>query len=216
MREGFLGGTFDPVHQGHLDLAEAARAALGLDCIVFVPARIPSHRGRPYASAAHRFAMTAMAVAPHPHLLVSDLEMEDAAPSYTVTTLDRLAARGMETSGLFVLTGADAFADIRTWKNYPAVLDCCHFVAVSRPGFPATRLPALLPELAARMQPASAGVPDCPAILLVDAPTADVSATAIRRRAAAGEPLTGLVPAAVAAYIQKHQLYSETMPKGLA
>lgn len=216
MREGFLGGTFNPVHQGHLDLAEAARTALGLDRVVFVPSRIPSHRGRPYASAAHRFAMTALAVAPHAHMLVSDLEMEDAAPSYTVTTLDRLATRGMDVRSLFVLTGADAFADIRTWKNYPAVLDRCHFVAVSRPGYPATRLPGLLPELAARMHPASAAVPDRPAILLVDAPTSDVSATTIRRRAAAGEPLTGLVPVAVADYIQKHRLYSETTPKGLA
>jgi nicotinate-nucleotide adenylyltransferase len=216
MREGFLGGTFDPVHQGHLDLAEAARAALNLDRVVFVPARIPSHRGTPHASAAHRFAMTALATEPFPHLLVSDLEMEEAAPSYTVITLDRLAARGTDVRGLFVLTGADAFADIRTWKDYPAVLDRCHFVAVSRPGFTAARLPGLLPELAGRMRQASVAVPSHPAILLVDAPTADVSATDVRRRAAADQPLTGFVPEAVARYIRKHRLYSETMPKGLA
>ena len=216
MREGFLGGTFDPVHQGHLDLAEAARAALHLDRVVFVPARIPSHREAPYASAAHRFAMTALAVDPFPHLLISDLEMEEAAPSYTVATLDRLTARGANVRDVFVLTGADAFADIRTWKEFPAVLDRCHFVAVSRPGFPVSRLAGLLPELASRMRPASEAVPSQPAILLVDAPTADVSATDVRRRAAADEPLTGLVPPAVARYLRKHRLYSETMPKGLA
>ena len=216
MREGFLGGTFDPVHQGHLDLAEAARAALNLDRIVFVPARIPSHRGTPHASAAHRFAMTALAIEPFPHLLISDLEMAEAEPSYTVATLDRLTARGANVRDVFVLTGADAFADIRTWKEFPAVLDRCHFVAVSRPGFPTSRLAGLLPELADRMRPASVAVPSHPAILLVDAPTADVSDTDVRRRAAADQPLTGLVPPAVARYIQKHRLYSETMPKGLA
>ena len=117
---------------------------------------------------------------------------------------------------LFVLTGADAFADIRTWKNFPAVLDRCHFVAVSRPGLPVSQLAALLPELAARMRPASDGLADRPAILLVDAPTSDVAATDIRRRAATGAPLTGLVPMAVARYIEKHRLYSEVTPKGLA
>jgi nicotinate-nucleotide adenylyltransferase len=216
MREGLLGGTFDPVHQGHLDLADAARAALQLDRIVFVPARIPSHRGAPHVSAAHRFAMTALAIEPYPHLLMSDVEMEEDAPSYTVTTLDRLAGRGADVSGLFVLTGADAFADIRTWKNYPAVLDRCHFVAVSRPGLSALQLPVLLPELAARMRIAADGVPDRPAILLIDATTADVSATEVRRRAVAGEPLTGFVPAPVARYIEKHRLYSGVTPKGLA
>ena len=183
--------------------------------MVFVPARIPSHRGRPYASAAHRFAMTALARGAASALADVRSGNGRRGPFLHGDHARPAHALGRDTSGLFVLTGADAFADIRTWKNYPAVLDRCHFVAVSRPGFPVARLRAALPELAARMQPATAGVPDCPAILLVDAPTADVSATAIRRRAAAGEPLTGFVPAAVAAYIQKHQLYSETTPKGL-
>lgn len=216
MREGFLGGTFDPVHQGHLDVADAARAALGLDRVVLVPARRPSHRGDPHASAAHRFAMTALAIAPHPHLLLSDIEMTTDEPAYTATTLDRLAARGVDVRRLFVLTGADAFADIRTWKDYPAVLDRCHFVAVSRPGLPVSRLPERLPELAARMHPASRDTADRLAIWLVDAPTADVSATSIRQRAAAGEPLAGLVPPAVANYITRHRLYSGIVSKGLA
>ena len=216
MREGILGGTFDPVHRGHLDVAEAARAAFRLDRIGFMPARVPSHRRAPHTSAAHRFAMTALAIQPFPHLLLSDEEMQDDAPAYTVTTLDRLAARGVDMRSLFILTGADAFADIRTWKNYPAVLDRCHFVAVSRPGHPAFGLPGHLPELAARMKRAPCDVPDRPAILLLDAPTADVAATDIRQRAAAGAPLTDLVPAAVAAYIQKQRLYSDDTTKGLA
>lgn len=216
MRDAILGGTFDPVHRGHLDVAEAARAAFGLDRIVFMPVRVPSHRRAPHASAAHRFAMTALAIAPFPHLLLSDEEMQDDAPSYTVTTLDRLAARGVNIAGLFLLAGADAFADIRTWKDFPAVLDRCHFVVVSRPGHRAFGIPELLPELASRMKRAPCDVPGRPTILLVDAPTADVAATDIRQRAAAGAPLTDLVPAAVAAYIQKHRLYSDVTPKGLA
>jgi nicotinate-nucleotide adenylyltransferase len=216
MRTGLLGGTFDPVHRGHLDVARAACAALRLDRVLFVPARVPSHRGAPSVSAAHRFAMTAIAVASDPRWLMSDVEMEDDAPCYTDTTLSRLAARGLSLRETFVVTGADAFVDIRTWKNYPGVLDRCHFVAVSRPGLPAAQLPARLPELAARMRPADASVPESPAILLVDAATADVSGTEIRRRAAAGAPLDDLVTTAVAAYIRKHRLYSEGTPKGLA
>jgi nicotinate-nucleotide adenylyltransferase len=160
--------------------------------------------------------MAALAIAPFPYLLLSDEEMQDDAPSYTVTMLDRLAARGVDIARLCFLAGADAFADIRTWKDFPAVLDRCHFVVVSRPGHPAFGLPELLPELAPRMKRAPCDVPKRPAILLVDAPTADVAATDIRRRAAEGASLTDCVPAAVAAYIQKHRLYSDVTPKGLA
>jgi nicotinate-nucleotide adenylyltransferase len=216
MKDGLLGGTFDPVHQGHLDVAEAARAAFALDRVVFMPMRVPSHRLAPFASAAPRFAMAALAIQPYPHLLLSDEEMHDEVPSYTAVTLDRLAGRGVDVARLFFLTGADAFAEIRTWKDFPAVLDRCHFVVVSRPGSPAFRLPELLPELAPRMKRAPCDVPDRPAILLVDAPTAPVSASDIRRRAAAGASLTDVVPPAVAAYILKHQLYSDVTPKGLA
>lgn len=216
MRDAILGGTFDPVHRGHLDVAEAARAALALDRIFFVPARVPSHRDAPRASAAHRFAMTALAVQPHPHLVMSDMEMDDPSPSYTVTTLDRLAARGVQTTGLFLLTGADAFREIRTWKEYPAVLDRCHFAVVARPGHPVSLLPDLLPELAPRMQLTPCNIPDRPAILLVQAPTAPVSATDIRQRVADGESIVDLVPAAVAAYIEKHRLYTGITTKGLA
>jgi nicotinate-nucleotide adenylyltransferase len=160
--------------------------------------------------------MTAIAVEPHAHLLVSDLEMDEAVASYTVNTLDKLIARGADGSSLVVIVGADTFADIRTWKDYPAVLDRCHFAPVSRPGFPVSRLAALLPELAGRMRPGARRLPERPAILLVDRRTADVSASDVRRRAAAGESLAGLVPAAVGAYIQKHHLYSPVTPKGLA
>ena len=213
MRQGFLGGTFDPIHQGHLDVAEAARAALGLDRVIFVPASLPSHRQAPIASAAHRFAMVALAISAVPYFALSDLEMEATSPAYTVHSLNRLASRGEDLRDWFVLTGADAFADIRTWKSYPDVLSRCHFAVVSRPGLPASRLPQLLPELANRMRPASDGISDEPAILLIDAHTAAVSASEVRVRAASGDSLTGMVPPEVAAHLQKHLLY---VPKGHA
>jgi nicotinate-nucleotide adenylyltransferase len=215
-RVGLLGGTFDPIHQGHLDVAEAARVALGLTRVLVMPSRIPPHRRAPRASAPHRFAMAALAVHSCPDFLVSDLEMldtSDTAPSYTSATLDRLAARGVNTRELFFITGADAFRDIRTWMGFPTILDRCHFVAVSRPGQPAEELKSLLPELAGRMIAAldvpNQPLPDQPAIVLVEAPTAPVSSTEIRERIRTGESIDGMVPREVAAYIEKHGLYRD-------
>jgi nicotinate-nucleotide adenylyltransferase len=216
MKTGILGGTFDPVHQGHLDVAEAARAALALDRVILMPARVPSHRQRPVASASHRFAMVALAIGPYPYLSVSDEEMQDDAPSYTVNTLDRLAGRGVDLRQVFFLTGADAFRDIRTWKQYPAVLDRCAFVVVSRPGQPAPGLREMLPELAARMRQTPCDISDRPSIYLVDAATSPAAATDIRTRVAGGTSITDLVPAPVADYIQKHRLYSHVPSEGIA
>jgi nicotinate-nucleotide adenylyltransferase len=209
---GLLGGTFDPIHVGHLDVAAAARQALGLDRILVVPANVPPHRVAPRASAAHRFAMAAIAAQDRPELLVSDLEMRSSDPSYTSTTLDRLSEQGVDPRSACLVLGADAFGDIRTWKAFPAILDRCHFVVVSRPGCPSPSLRSALPELSGRMIDATgmlsidAGTE--PRIVLVDAPTAPVSATEVRRRLAASESITGLVPDLVARYIDKHGLYS--------
>ena len=216
MRIGILGGTFDPVHNGHLDVARAASRALALDEIWLMPCRVPPHRSAPHASASHRFAMAALATSVSKHWLVSDLEMTSEAPSYTVDTIDRLAGRGADMAGLFVITGADAFAAISTWREYPALLDRCHFAVVSRPDQPASAIRRQLPELAARMVTMPAEIPHQPAILLIDAPTAPVSSTEVRQRVAAGDPIADLVPAPVDAYISKHRLYSGNAPKGQA
>jgi len=206
-RQGLLGGTFDPIHVGHLDVAEAARRTLALDAITLLPSPSPPHREAPRASAAHRFAMTALATQDQPHLRLSDVEFDSPGPSYTDATLDRLAARGVDTTALFFIIGADAFLDIASWKNFPAVLDRCHFVVVSRPGVPAAGLPASLPSLANRMREAACTTPTEPCIFLVNAPTSPVSSTAIRERLSAGRSIAGLVPPAVEAYIEKHGLY---------
>jgi nicotinate-nucleotide adenylyltransferase len=208
MKIGLFGGTFDPIHRGHLDVAQAARRSVGLDEVWVVPARVPPHRGVPAASAHHRFAMVALALSGETGLIACDIEMDAPGPSYTVETLDRLG-RVLDLSQVFLVTGADAFRDIPSWRGYPALLDLCHFVVVSRPGCGVEMLPRLLPDLAERMMPAGVTPSriDRPAILLVDAPTAPVSSTDVRRAVEAGAPLAGLVSPAVADYIGRQRLY---------
>lgn len=160
------------------------------------------------ASAEDRLAMVTLAATAHDWLRVSEIELTASGTSYTMDTLDRLEAEGTSLPSLHVITGADAFADILTWKGVPQLLDRCPFVVVSRPGFPAPALRRLLPTLADRMVDAI----DCdlaarPSIFLVDAPTAPVTATEVRARAASGTSLEGLVPATVASYINRHELY---------
>jgi nicotinate-nucleotide adenylyltransferase len=234
-RIGILGGTFDPVHVGHLDTAQAAHRALALDRVLVMPSGTPPHRSiQPSASRFHRFAMTALAVTGIPWLLVSDLEIGTTDPCYTFDTLARLQATGLGPAQIFFITGADAFAEIETWSRYPQVLEMAQFVVVSRPGHAAAALPAKLPALAARMRNAAAPVsatvgapsgldPAVPAleILLLDAPTRDVSSTEIRRCLETGVSVAGLVPAAVETYIGQHGLYrrgtdSQTLGKSLA
>jgi len=194
-RIGILGGTFDPIHCGHVDVARAAEEALGLTRVFIVTSNVPPHRGTPAVSSYHRFAMVALAVAGRTHWYASDIELKCSEASYTSTTLRRLHADGYSRAELFFLTGADAFAEIETWRDYPAIFDLAQFVAVSRPGFPVGELRRRLPSLVDRA-------------ILIDAPTADVSSTGIRRRIAAGESIAGLVPPAVRQHIEQHGLYA--------
>jgi nicotinate-nucleotide adenylyltransferase len=222
MTVGLLGGTFDPIHVGHLDVARAARAALGLEAVWLVPARTPPHRRRPKASAAHRFALTALATQAETAVLVSDVEMDADGPSYTAATLDRLESRGWDLRRFCFIIGADAFREIESWKDYPRVLDRCDFAVVSRRGLPASDLRRVLPSLAGRMMEATIPPPGfAPAqptasrgassvqasILLIDAPTSPISSTDVRQAIAAGAPLAGLVAPPVADYIARHGLY---------
>jgi nicotinate-nucleotide adenylyltransferase len=212
MRLGILGGTFDPIHAGHLDAAAAALRALALDRVLFVPSHVPPHRDAPRASSYHRFAMVALALQPWPAFILSDLELRETGPSYTAVTLRRLRERGLVASQLFVITGADAFAEIATWHDYPAVLDAGHFVVVSRPGYRLDDLRARLPELRHRLVDAGDAPRDgAPAygtsIYLLRATTTDVSSTDVRRRLAERDPLDDLVPRAVAEYAHRHRLY---------
>ena len=209
-RIGILGGTLDPIHVGHLDSARAALAALALDRVVIVPSRIPPHRHQqPLASPYHRFAMASLAVNGIAGLTASDMELCAPGPSYTADTLMRLQGTGLSASQIFFITGADAFAEIETWARYPEVLDLAHFVVISRPGYDLDGLRRRLPAVAGRMthDRATHVSTGAQGIFLVQAETPDVSSTDIRRRIAHGEPLTGLVPAAVETHIIQHGLY---------
>jgi nicotinate-nucleotide adenylyltransferase len=208
-RLGILGGTFDPIHCGHVETAAAAVRALDLTGMFVIPSSLPPHRSRPFASACHRFAMVAMAVAGRPGWIASDIEVSTPQTrSFTVDTLRRFHERGFGPTELFFILGADAFADIEAWRDYPGVLDLAHFAVVSRPGATAGRLRDRLPGLAGRMaEPPAAPGPPATMVILIEAPTPDVSSTAIRRRVAQGETVAGMVPAGVLQHIEQHGLY---------
>jgi nicotinate-nucleotide adenylyltransferase len=216
-RLGIIGGTFDPVHVGHLAAARAAAAAVGLDEVAFVPSHEPPHRASgPRASAYHRFAMVSQAVAGEAGCLASDLELLRPGPSFTADTLRALHAAGRPASQLFFIIGTDAFAEIATWQDYPRLLELAHFVVISRPGRSFDALRARLPQLAGRMcEVRGAPIGDdraaSPRVFLVHADTPDVSSTEIREKAAAGEPLAGLVPPEVEGHIRRHQLYGHPL-----
>ena len=218
MKLGLFGGTFDPVHRGHLDVARAAERAIGLDDLWWLPAPAPPHRTRPQVSAYHRFAMVALAIQDEPRMIVSDFEMAGPGPTYTSDTLARLRADGRSPGSIFFITGADAFRDIPQWKNYPRLLDAAHFMVVSRPGAPVAALRDQLPDLASRMVDDPHDARAEPRIVLVDAPTSNVSSTDIRQAVAAGGGLESLVPPSVATYIDRHRLYALSVPnsKGTA
>ena len=214
-RIGILGGTFDPFHLGHLALARAARATLQLDEVRIVPSNVPPHRLAPGASSYHRFAMAALGIAGEAGLVLDDIEMATDGPSFTTTTLARFHDKGFTPSQIFFIVGADAFAEIATWRDYPRVLDAANFVVIARPGMTASSLPERLPELRSRMSshlthpahPTHATHPTHLAILLLDLETPNVSGTRIRQRASSGASLDGLVPPLVAAHINAHHLY---------
>ncbi|MGE4055414.1 MAG: nicotinate-nicotinamide nucleotide adenylyltransferase, partial [Vicinamibacterales bacterium] len=141
-RVGVMGGTFDPIHGGHVDLGRAAVTALNLTELLVLPSSVPPHRPQPHASSHHRFAMAAMTVSRETSWRVSDLEFESPGPSYTTTTLDRLKDAGYSPDELFFVIGADAFAEVETWRNYPGLLDQANVAVVSRPGWRVSSLPA--------------------------------------------------------------------------
>ena len=208
-RVGILGGTLDPIHVGHVEMALAAGNALSLSAMLVMPARIPPHRAQgPAASMFHRFAMASLAVQALDSWVVCDDELREDGPSYTALTLERLARRGLSPAETFFITGADAFAEIETWHRYPDVLELAHFVVISRPGMTAAAAVERVPRVSTRVQPAIAvNAALRPSVFVVEAATPDVSSTDIRRRLRAGQSISGLVPPAVESHILRHQFY---------
>jgi nicotinate-nucleotide adenylyltransferase len=205
-RIGILGGTFDPIHVGHLEAALAAKRALSLDRVLLLPSRTPPHRtADPRASVFHRFAMAALAAA-ECGMMVSDLEVRREGPSYTALTLETLHRDGFAPAQLFFITGSDAFAEVATWYDYPRILQLANFVVVSRPGAPPPS--DLIPTPKSLITaPTEITAATGPTLFSVEADTPDVSSTEIRRRAGAGESIAGLVPPSVAGHISRHKLY---------
>jgi nicotinate-nucleotide adenylyltransferase len=208
MTLGVLGGTFDPIHHGHLAAADAAQRFLHLDSILLVPSRIPPHRHDPVgATGEQRWAMAQLAAAGRPGWAASRIEIDREGPSYTFDTLAELGndirLKPDTTMGtqIFFILGADAFAEMDTWSRFPGVLGLANFVVVSRPGITLDSLRERVPSAFDRQPSAQTRV------ILVESNTPDISSTDIRRRIRAGEPLSGLVPDPVADYIRAHRLY---------
>jgi nicotinate-nucleotide adenylyltransferase len=209
-----LGGTFDPVHYGHLRLADDVRRALDLAQVRLVPAGDPPHREGPAASAKDRRTMLELAVAQFPGLVVDDRELRRPGKSYTVTTLEELR-RAYPAHPLLLLLGADAFRGLPTWHRWEALFELAHLVVVERPGvdLAASLPPALQAHWRSRLtaDPAVLHMRPAGAILAQTIAPQAVSATAIRqalaRGGAAAQELTGLLPPAVLAYIERKQLY---------
>lgn len=203
---GLLGGTFDPIHYGHLRPARTAMQALGLDCVRVIPAFQPPHRALPIASPAHRLQMARLACAEFPGFVPDDCELRRGGPSYTVDTLTSLRAEYGNDASLCWLVGADAFAAMDSWRDAKHLFDLAHFIVLARPGgvtlAPPDWLRARLTADAAAIQTRPHG-----SVLALAVAPEDISASAIRARLARGESVTGLLPEAVSRYLHAHHLY---------
>ena len=215
-RTGVFGGTFDPIHYGHIDVVTAARDALNLDTVLLIPTKANPHRSSsPIVSEFHRFAMVALAAIDHERLCTSDIELAVPDISFTSVTLERLAHAGAMPNEIFFITGADTFAEIASWHDYPNLLNRSHFVVVSRPNYPASHTRAQLPDLASRMHEVSNNRKKIssntkPSIWLIDAKTRDISSSNLRHNMLCGRPITSLLPPMVDAYIKRNNLYSSS------
>jgi len=194
LRIGVLGGTFDPIHLGHLRAAEVAQEALSLDGVTFIPSNTPPHRAGPHSSALDRFAMVCLATSSNPRFRASDIELVREGPSYTIDTLSHLL-RDQKGTQVVVIVGQDTFPEMATWKDSARIFELCPVAVVIRPS--SAEEPSTLPKDLAP----SARVERVPT------PGLPISATDIRRRLEKRLSVRYLVPDAVADYIEKRGLY---------
>ena len=199
LKIGILGGTFDPIHEGHLAIAESARVCLHLDKVIFIPAGRPWLKSdRRVTSPGHRLAMVELATRDNPHFEVSDIEIERPGPTYTVDTLSELRRSMAEGAELYLILGMDSIRELVRWHRPDLIFEMCVVVAVSRPGVPNVSIPEL-----ERKFPTSTD-----RLKIIDGPMVDTSATEIRIHAGGNAPLCGL-PDSVRDYICEHALYTE-------
>ncbi|MDK6259338.1 MULTISPECIES: nicotinate-nucleotide adenylyltransferase [Corynebacterium] len=193
-RVGIMGGTFDPIHHGHLVAASEVAHRFALDKVIFVPTGNPWQKAdRQVSDAEDRYLMTVIATASNPRFSVSRVDIDRGGPTYTVDTLTDLRAQFPDAE-LFFITGADAMRSIVTWHDWESMLDLAHFIGVTRPGYELDE--AVVPEVHREH------------VSLVDVPALAISSTDCRERAAAGAPVWYLVPDGVVQYIAKRRLYS--------
>lgn len=197
LRLGIMGGTFDPIHYGHLVAAEEALVQFNLDRVIFMPTGMPAlKRHRRVAPAEHRYLMTVIATASNPDFAVSRIEVDRPGVTYTVDTMAELRTiHGPETE-LFFITGADAVLDILTWKDSDRLADMCTLIAATRPGYDLSRFQQQIES--SRLQ-----------VDLMEVPALAISSTDIRARILDRRPVRYLLPEAVAAYMVKNRLYEE-------
>lgn len=212
-RIGLFGGTFNPVHHGHLRLALDLVEALALDEMRLLPCRLPAHRQAPDVSAASRAEMVRLAIAGEPALRLDTSELERDGPSYTVDTLKALRRQLGDRVALLWVLGADAYAGLETWKNWRQLLDYAHLVVAARPGW---TLPETgeLAEFTRRHTVSGTQLGERPSggILLLESRLLDISATQIRDLVARGRSVRYLLPEPVREYIAEHRLYTGAKP----
>ena len=210
-RIGLFGGSFDPVHHGHLTPVEAVAARLGLDEVLFVPASCPPHKpSGTSAPSHHRFAMLALALDGRPRFCLSDFEVARGGTTYTIETLRQMRALRPDDEVLLLL-GSDALVSLEGWRSWREIVEGYRFAVVHREPFDYVRTrEALSPELRARLAPEGAvleGAPEDATIFWGGNAPVTISSTWLRRAIPAGEDLNGSLPPSVEAYVRRHRLY---------
>lgn len=211
---GIFGGTFDPIHHGHLRLAEEIVETAKLAEVRFVPSGTPPHRSSPGAEAADRVAMVRLAIADNPRFSIDDRETKRSGPGYSYDTLTELRTEVGPNRPLALLLGADAFLELATWHRWRSIFDLTHIVVAYRPGFPIDTWQARMPEplaheYAARymQQPLAVHLAPSGGIVAVSMTGLDISATFVRTALRAGSSARYLLPDSVLDYIRSHGLY---------
>lgn len=203
-RIGVIGGTFDPIHYGHLAAAEEARVRVNLEKVLFVVALLPPHKlDEDVTPVEHRLAMVRLGIASNPHFEISLVDVDRPGPSFTVDTISMLQEQWGPDSELFFVMGLDSLVEVPTWHQPERLIRLCHLVAVSRPRFEVDmrQLEASVPGISSRVE-------------IIDMPEVDISSSDLQRRVKEGLPIKYQVPEEVERYIIEHRLYEQSAGSG--
>jgi len=221
MRLGIFGGSFNPIHNGHLAIAEQVRKKLHLNRVLFIPTGEPPHkRDSPLAPGKDRYELVRLAIAGTPSFDISDIEVQRRGKSYSIDTIRELRRQYGPATKLYFLIGLDAFLDFPDWKEPEALLNACRFVVISRPGhsFQSLARLSMLPTLdsqalaqldTGKMTRLDITIPSCPGIICLPLPPSAISASDIRQRVQRKAALANVLPPPVESYILQHHLYQE-------